>query len=226
MARKHNQPGGRHIEGTLPSLKQTGEAKYRPVHFEAPLELEQALLLEFDPTVVVYFDHPFPIVGQFPDGTRHPYTPDFQVLYAGKKALIECKPEVLLEDDTTRLHKEIGEAWASANDHEFHLVTDKDLHTVRLENVKLLWRYRLAQVPLATLLCCDEYLTEHAGGIALGELAGHLASQETTTLAPIFSLYSLLFHNHLESNFEQPLTPTSVVWRSGAREERPCREHL
>lgn len=207
---------GLHVTGTIPSLKNKGSAPFQSIRYESTIERDEAILLEFDADVLRYYDHPFPIIALFPDGTKHQYTPDFQVIRRASKAIVECKPEKFLDQEDTKRQREIGEAWAAANEHEFILVTDTVLRAgPRLANVKILWRYRLLAVPTAVMVCCFTYLAEHSHRVPFGELAAHLSSPEAP-LAHAGTLYSLLFQHLLETDLNQPLTPQSLIWRSAA----------
>lgn len=209
-ARRH----GARYNGTLYGLKGRGLAPNRPVRFESMTEMDQAILLEHDPTVLEYYDHPFPIIASFPDGTQHQYIPDFLVVRTTGKTIIECKPDAFVDDEATRQQRTIGEAWAAATHHQFLLVTDKDLKTgPRLINVKLLWRYRLLRVPPSHLVRCLSYLDAHLEGVPLGKLAAQISEPEAP-LDQACLIYNLLFHHKLEADLEQPLTVESLIKRS------------
>lgn len=214
MATKKSQRRGYRYKITIPSLKGRGKAAYREVQVEAPLEMDQAVLLECDPTVIAYFPQPFPIVAEFPDGSKHQYTPDFLVIRPTGNALIECKPAVFVDDDETRQQRMIGEAWATAHGYTFHLVTDTELAAgSRLRNAKLLWRHRLLKVPTDTLVCCFKYLQVYPQGAPFGKLVAHLSSPESSQ-SEAGVVYCLLFHHELEADLDQPLTSETYIRRA------------
>lgn len=214
MATKKSQRRGYRYKISIPSLKGRGRAAYREVLVEAPLEMDQALLLECDPTVITYYPQPFPIVAAFPDGSKHQYTPDFLVIRTTGKALIECKPAVFVDDEETRQQRTIGEAWATAHGYTFHLVTDTELTAgSRLRNAKLLWRHRLRKVPIDTLVRCFKCLQAHPQGVPFGKLVAHLSPRESPQ-DEAGVVYCLLFQHELEADLDQPLTSATLIRRA------------
>lgn len=208
---------GVRFDGTLYGLKGRGNARHRPVHCDSTTEMDQAILLEEDRTALEYHDHPFTITGSFPDGTKHMYTPDFLVIRATGKELIECKHADYIDDEATRQQRTIGEAWAAAHGYQYRLVTDKDLNAgSRLTNVKLLWRYRLHPVPSSLYVRCFRYLDEHPEGVSFGALTAHLSEPETPR-GQAATLYYLLFHHELETDLDQPLTNESLLKRTSTQ---------
>ena len=214
MAQKKGQRRGYRYKITIPSLKDRGKAPYRMVQVEAPLELDQALLLECDPTVTTYHPHPFPIVAEFPDGSSHQYMPDFLVIRPTGIALIECKPAVFVDDEETKQQRTIGEAWATAHGATFHLVTDTELAAgSRLRNAKLLWRHRLHKVSIDSRMRCFQYLNEHPQGVLFQELVAHLSPAESP-MNEAGVVYHLLFQHELEADMDQPLIGESIIRRA------------
>lgn len=217
MATKKSQRRGYRYKITIPSLKERGKAAYREVQVEAPLEMDQALLLECDPTVITYYPQPFPIVAEFPDGSKHQYTPDFLVIRPTGNALIECKPAVFVDDEETRQQRTIGEAWATAHGYTFHLVTDTELTAgSRLRNAKLLWRHRLHKVSIDSQVRCFRYLDEHPQGVPFQELVAHLSPAESP-MSETGLVYHLLFRHELVADLDRPLTGESIIRRAAKR---------
>ena len=217
MATPKSQRRGYRYKITIPSLKERGRAAYREVQVEAPLEMDQALLLECDPTVTTYYPQPFPIVAEFPDGSRHQYTPDFLVVRPTGNALIECKPAAFVDDEETRQQRTIGEAWATAHGYTFQLVTDTELASgSRLRNAKLLWGHRLLKVPVESLVRCFRYLEAHPQGVPFEELVAELSPPEAP-LSEAGLVYHLLFHHELEADLNQPLTGETCIRRAVKR---------
>jgi hypothetical protein len=214
VAQKKGQRRGYRYKITIPSLKDRGKAPYRMVQVEAPLELDQVMLLECDPTVTTYYAQPFPIVAEFPDGSTHQYTPDFLVIRPAGNELIECKPAVFVDDEETKQQRTIGEAWAAEHGAAFHLVTDKELAAgSQLRNARLLWRHRLHNVSIDSRTRCFQYLNEHPEGVPFQELVAHLSPAESP-MSEAGLVYHLLFQHELAADMEQPLTGESIIRRS------------
>ncbi len=114
----------------------------RMVRYESTIERDLIYLFEFDTTLITYEEQPFTIQCLTHDGKHQDYTPDFLAVHTNGHWVYECKPEKLVNDETTKRQVEIGTQWASENNCNFKLVTDKELRTgPRLENIKILWRY-------------------------------------------------------------------------------------
>ncbi|MFT3895288.1 MAG: TnsA endonuclease N-terminal domain-containing protein [Anaerolineales bacterium] len=114
----------------------------RMVRYESTIERDLIYLFEFDPKLIKYEEQPLTIEQITHDGKRQKYTPDFLAVYTDKRWIYECKPEKHVNDEITKRQVEIGTQWASDNNCNFKLVTDKELRSgPRLENIKILWRY-------------------------------------------------------------------------------------
>ncbi|KAB8144893.1 hypothetical protein F8S13_03390 [Chloroflexia bacterium SDU3-3] len=196
---------GGNIIGSFPSLKMPPNVAY-----ESTIERDLLFFLEYDPTVHAYYPQPFTISHTDLDGTSHTYTPDFQVIRATGKELVECKPAALVSDDVAQRQIRIGQTWASANDHMFVVITDIDLRSGhQLANLKLLWRYARTPIPIDVPTRCRALLEHNPDGLPFGILASTLAGTSSMIHAP--HLYALLFRNILRTNMHQPLTTTSLI---------------
>ena len=120
---------------------------------ESRLEQDFLMLLEFDKSVAQYGVQPITIRWQDADGRHRQYTPDVAVIYARKiwneeplqpTTIFEVKPRDILVRDWHELRPKFRAAvsWCRANGLRFKLVTDRQIKTPYLENVRFLWRYR------------------------------------------------------------------------------------
>jgi hypothetical protein len=114
--------------------------------FESLLEKEFMLLLEFDNSVASFEEQPLTI--PIPGVTRG-YTPDFVVHYHAdheqkRSQLVEVKSTDDLKRNAEKYSKKFEIAMSFANDHgwDFQIITEKDIRTPRLGNLKFLREYR------------------------------------------------------------------------------------
>lgn len=196
-----SKPGGA-ISGTFPSLKLG-----RPVDYASSVERDFLFFAEFDPNIQHYQEQPFCITGELPDGTAHRYTPDFLVSHAARQQLVECKPADACDDPHTQQQCALGEAWATAHDSTFRLVTDAELRAGHmLSNLKLLWRYsRWPITPEKAATCLA--LVQAQPDLTIVQLAALQEPDHPHHALPL--IYALLFHHRLHTDLTQPLVPDS-----------------
>lgn len=206
MPVRHPRNWGGNIIGSFPSLK-----RGQPVPYESTIERDLLFFLEYDPTVLLYEMQPLTITITDEDGTTHRYTPDVQIIRTTGRELVECKPAALLDRSDAQRQITIGQAWAEVNDHDFVVVTDKDLRTgPRLANLKLLWRYARLAAPYTVLVRCRDVLAAYPNGLPFATLHALLDSTTLSQTLPPY-LYSLLFHHVLIADLDQPLTAHSPI---------------
>jgi hypothetical protein len=199
---------GSNIIGSFPSLKM----KNHQIAFESTIERDFLFFLEYDPTVTCYYEQPFTIEHIGADGKLRTYTPDFQVIRTSGKALVECKPEALLNASHTQRQTELGQQWAEKHDHAFTIITDLALRSGhRLTNLKLLWRYSRLSVSPSLEADCLDHLRRHSPGITLAELSTSLTKTQHSS-NPLPVLYSLLWKGILLTDLTQLLSSESLLW--------------
>lgn len=205
------------IRGSFPTL-----IKGEKVMYQSTIERDYVFFLKFDPSVLTYRAQPMIITGIDTEGNAHSYIPDFQVVRADRKEIVECKPEELLDHPHTRQQIHIGEAWADSNNHHFVIVTDTDLRKdYTLSNLKLLWRYCRTSVSTAMLAICIAHLKAQPKGIAFEDFARFLASiadfpelQQPYRQAPF--IYGMLFQHILQTDLTKPISPATILWLSSS----------
>lgn len=119
---------------------------------ESTLEQDFFTLLEFDSRVHRYFPQPLTIEWEDRDGRARRYTPDALVLYSFsackdegfRPTLFEVKPRAVLREQWRELKPRLkaGIGWARRYDARFHIVTEREIRTPYLENVKFLIGFR------------------------------------------------------------------------------------
>lgn len=192
------------------------------IRCQSPIERDLCSILEMLPWVVRYEHQPFTAVAAFTDGSHHDYTPDFRVLGAAVRLIIECKPASEVGKDAVRRQVTIGRAWAAEHGYQFLLVTEEQLRTgAFLANARLLRRYARQAVPAPVLRALGEILGDRPGGVPLGSLAEQLATPAVAPLPLVrASLHALLFRHVLVAHLAAPLTDDSCIWLPGpGREE-------
>lgn len=211
MVARQVRSSGRNIIGTFPSLK-TPEA----IPYESTIERDYMYFLEFDSQVVRYQTQPFRIITQLDDKQRS-YVPDFLISYKrGPAAIIECKPEALLQDPEFAQQKRIGEAWALENQCEFRVKTDKELRQgPRLANLQLLWKYARKSVPTLVAKEILALLSANPMGLTIAEII-----EQSALRGPAIDpadqinhpyLYHLLFRHTLTTNLDLLLRKDSLL---------------
>lgn len=124
---------------------------------ESSLEQDFLTLLEADHRVERFLAQPFTIRWTDATGKRQKYTPDVIVKYthwARKEAptlrttIFEVKPRSLLGDELKERRSVFRAAigWARARSCLFHFVTDQEIRTPYLQNVKFLRAYGTKQL--------------------------------------------------------------------------------
>ncbi len=120
---------------------------------ESSLEHDFLTLMEYDRRVERYLAQPFTIEWRDEKKRKRRYTPDTIVKYSFsamhddprlRTTLFEVKPQVILRRDWVELRPKFRAAigWAREHDCRFRIVTEKDIRTPYLANVRFLLGYR------------------------------------------------------------------------------------
>ncbi|HET9504236.1 MAG TPA: TnsA endonuclease N-terminal domain-containing protein [Hymenobacter sp.] len=141
------------IAGVAPSKK-----NMRLHGFESSLERDLISLLEFDRNVQSFEEQPVRIEFVGKTGRLHTYTPDILVHYRSDKPpgvwlkprLIEVKYRATLWAEWATLRPKFQAAvqFAAKRGWDFKILTEKEIRTQYLENVRFLNRYRWVNVEL------------------------------------------------------------------------------
>lgn len=137
----------RSVTGLVASKK-----NQRMASFESSLERDLILLLEFDLNVEYYEEQPITINYIDSEGKEHIYTPDIFVKY--RKDIVPAKwmtpllYEVKYRQDLFANWKELkpkfraARAYAKTRGWKFQIITEQEIKTSYLQNVKFLLPYR------------------------------------------------------------------------------------
>lgn len=120
-----------------------------PVQFESTLERDFAYLALFEARVLELQSQPFTLKYINHDGAEATYTPDYLVIYRCSKeheerAVIEVKYEEDLQKNEALYQGRFDamQAWCRQNDHKFYIVTEANIRTTHIDNVKALYPRR------------------------------------------------------------------------------------
>lgn len=120
--------------------------------FESSLERDLLLILDFDPQVLAVREQPFSIT-HIQDASVRRYTPDVMAEYDRERVptvVYEVKPLETLRADWSILRPRFKAAVAHCRlrDWQFKIVTERQIRTPYLDNVKFLRRYRALEPQL------------------------------------------------------------------------------
>ncbi|RKR82079.1 TnsA endonuclease-like protein [Mucilaginibacter gracilis] len=197
----------RSITGKRSSLK-----THKSQHFESALERDYLTLLEYDADVESFTSQPVTI--HYLNGTKGTrYTPDAAVYYLPelkrKPWLVEIKymAELLEKKELLAPKFDAAEKYAQNNGYEFKVITEKDIRTDLLYNIKFLSSY-LRSKP-------DHLVAAHIFKIAgdekitVAELAGKLSEEGEA----LYTIWQLLAHKVLACDMSMKITMQTRVWK-------------
>lgn len=191
------------------------------VAFESTLERDFFLILDFDSTVAAFEEQPVCIGYEHPTGTRRTYTPDVLVYYRPDPAVANRPPPMLCEikyREDLRVHWgeyqpkfKAARRYARQQRWVFRLVTEREIRTPYLKNVKFLREYRHRRVD------CGDRCRVLA---ALAEQGETEANALLTTLSPTRDGYArllpVLWHlvavGQIGAHLAVPLTMRTPLW--------------
>jgi hypothetical protein len=192
--RKVSNRGG-NIVGRFPSLKMG-----RMIAFESLLERDFIYLLDYEARVARFEEQPLTIEYQHEGQLRH-YTPDFQLLEAGRSVLVECKPEHFVETVDNQRKFAAAQEWCALRAWEFRC---------RLSNIKQLTKYARLTIEPVMRGQIDLALHDLSTPLTLQALAQSIDPVGANRI--IACLLHLAFHHQLELPLEtEPLSGNTLV---------------
>jgi TnsA endonuclease N terminal/TnsA endonuclease C terminal len=209
--------------------------RHTAVAFESALERDLYVLLDFDPSVAHFEEQPVTIAYQDPVGVNRSYTPDVLVHYIpalrGQWAHRSVLYEIKYRDDLrTHWHEyrakfQAARRYARSQGWVFQLITEREIRTPYLKNVKFLRQYR------------DRRFDSGDGHQMLAILAERGETEPETLLALLSSdrwerarllpvLWRLIAIRQVGADLTVPLTMSSRIWSCAPIEEgRDERRH-
>lgn len=195
---------------------------------ESSLEHDFLTLLEYDRRVERFLVQPFTL--EWRDGSKRKrrYTPDVIVKYSFsavredphlRTTLFEVKPRAILRRDWIELRPKFRSAigWAREHDCRFRIVTEEEIRTPYLANVRFLLAYRSRFLP-------DDPLLVGARQQAIRETLLKLEKSTPKALLEAISadrtqqaellpwLWNLINQQLIGIDLTRPLTMASSIW--------------
>lgn len=221
--RKKNEgipAGARRIQSNVRSL--SGEVNGQ--EFESSLERDLLMLAHWNNEVDWYQAQPVTINYLDSLGKARSYTPDLLVSFIldkkSDKQTERRKPllcEVKFRSDYAKMWKELkpkfraAKAYAKENGYEFLVITEREIRTDYLINIKFLWRHRF-----------DPSYPEH--NKKLIETLKEMSSSDPNTLLntccttktqrgeAMWSLWNLIANDIIQCDLKQKLTMQTKIW--------------
>lgn len=165
----------RNVTGIAAKTKAIGEAQ-----FESPLERDFIALLEFSPEVVEYEVQPVQIDWKDSQGKPRYYRPDVRVQFRedlNRKPWlceVKCRDDIRTHWDELSPKFRQGTRFAKQRGWVFHLVSEVEIRTSYLDNVRFLLPFKRRPVT-------DE---------SIGDVLGTMEKLETTTPERVLRLLS------------------------------------
>jgi len=220
MLKKENTPKGvRRIPVNVRSL--TGQ--FNGQEFESSLERDLLLLVHYDYGVDWYQSQPLTIIYKdAQNGKKHKYTPDLLVMYRtdgrykGRKPLLcEVKYREDFADQWKQLKPKIRAArvYARERNWEFKILTETEIRTPYLDNVKFLMNYRYSRF--------EEHhydrlvkLLEDFGETTPRLLIQAAYTSENNQGEALWCLWVMVARGWIKCDLNRPLSMNAPIWRA------------
>lgn len=218
LKRENTPKGVRRVPINVRSL--TGQ--FNGQEFESSLERDLLLLVHYDFSVDWYQSQPLTIDYIDENGKNRKYTPDLLIMYheqalrKGRKPLL-C--EVKYREDYYGQWRELkrkfkaARAYAKEKGWEFRVLTEREIRTPYLKNVKFLLHYRYATfdenyynklMPLLEEFGDTDPRTLTEAAYASKERQGHA----------LWTLWAMLARGWVQCDLNQPLTMKTRIWKA------------
>lgn len=197
----------RNVTGVAASSKSIGEAA-----FESTLERDFITILDFDFSVTEFEVQPVKI--EFQDATcnlRY-YTPDLLVKQNNRCILYEVKHRKDLKKDWQILKPKYKAAiaYAKSKGWKFKIITEIEIRTTYLDNVKFLKRYSspIDDPRMSTALDLMNQLCESTPEILTSVLANDFSNRAES----IYLVWQLIARGYIQTDLTRPLTMETRIW--------------
>lgn len=213
-----------YMTGHVPSVK--GIASQSA---ESSLEQDFLTLLEYDPRVERYVAQPFTIEWKDKLGKKRRYTPDVIVKYSYhallhepwlKTTIFEVKPREILTEDWAELRPKFRNAmgWAKEYGCVFHLITDKEIRTPYLDNVRFLKRYKNLTIETSLYAARQQLVYETMRGLQQTtpkDLLNAMVKDEMLQAELIPWIWIAINMQRIGTDLNLPLNMNSTIWWNG-----------
>ncbi|QJQ03783.1 heteromeric transposase endonuclease subunit TnsA [Herbaspirillum rubrisubalbicans Os34] len=202
----------RNLTGVLASTKSLG-----PAQFESTLERDFLTHLEFSSDVQAFEVQPVTIEWRSDNGSRRTYTPDVLISFQKETGripwLCEVKYRSDLRENWADLHPKFLKAirYAKENGWRFRLITDAEVRSVYLDNIRFLLPFRSRAVPPTDVEEIVGHVTAKTE-ISIQQLLSEVTPDEKCLAEKLPVVWHLLSQHRICTNFELPLTMHSKIW--------------
>lgn len=199
---------------------------------ESQLEQDFLVLLEFDRQVARYGVQPITIRWSPASGRTEQYTPDVVVVYHTQinsgpilpPTLFEVKPRQILQRDWGLLRPKYSAATAWSREHgfRFKLITDVQIRTPYLNNVRFLSRYRERAIIRNEELDTQRHIFLREALRKLNQstpnaLLRFVTDKQNLQLELIPILWQMMYIGTICADLSKPLSMSTPIWlRKGA----------
>ena len=216
MRREKTEMGVRRVP--ISSLSLTGQ--FNGQQFESSLERDLILLAAFDLGVDWYESQPVSIEYYDSNGRLHTYTPDLLIMYFTHGRFKDRKPllcEVKYREDFFDQWKVLkpklkaARKFACEQGWEFRVLTEREIRTSYLQNVKFLYQYRYNDfseghyLRLADLLSDVEVSTPK-------ELIEAAYSSKVVRGEALWTLWCMVARCWIRCDLSLPLSMNTKIW--------------
>jgi hypothetical protein len=203
-------PNNRSITGKQPTRKSPGSQ-----YFESALERDHLSLLEYDDEVEKYTAQPVPIYYENQGYSRR-YTPDVAVYFKPelyrKPLLIEVKYEAELIEKKDELEPKFTAArkYAGQCGYEFRIVTENEIRTDRLYNIKFLSRYKGQKTEAGLVQLINSRFLQQPR-LTPAELTNDDSSELNSRL--LYTMWQLAADRVLVFDMDKKITMNTEIWK-------------
>lgn len=204
-----------HVTGGFSSRKNG-----RMLGYESLLERDFMLLLEYDPTVERFEEQPVSMKYAGQQRGNIPYTPDVLVQFIASVArppeLVEVKHTSDLRKNEEKYRPKFAAAreYAEAQGWVFKIVTEVDIRTPLLSNLKFLRAYRNTTSDTASINAVLLALDDAGGSASILKIQQYLREDATTHLPAMATLWHMIATGQLHADLSKPLgNPTMIQAR-------------
>ncbi|MEO8761351.1 MAG: TnsA endonuclease N-terminal domain-containing protein [Bacteroidia bacterium] len=209
-------PGQGSLRGQIHSVKNETSND-----FESALERDYFSLLEFDSNVETYIEQPVEIKYEFEGKTRH-YTPDVLIYYSENRGgeIVRCPllVEVKYRDNIRKKWKEYkpkfraGISYALEKGWKFKIITEREIRTSYLENVKFLLSYKSNEyIDFNDKQLLMKWMTK-LGKTNPAELTMAAAWDKNKQAELLYCLWHLVSTMNIGCDLHKPLNMKSELW--------------
>ena len=187
----------------------------RSVHFESPLEKDFFVLVDYDREVKEVEEQPVKITYQDPDGNARTYCPDallhFRSEVNRRPMLCEIKSREELQDRWLELKPRFKAATKFARERgwRFKIITDREIRTEFLENVRLVREYR--GYPFDDLQWQRMKRSLRSGGMSISAVLGDLCASRSEQAGLLAQIWGHIGSGRLVADLETKLGYHTMV---------------